>query len=206
MFEERAKYLIRQLKNSFPQLLTYKIAGGSLLPMNSRDIDLFDVVGEIPEEFLVSTGYNARTYVNQGTVVQICRYTKQTMQALIQSFDFAHCQIAAQVVDRKLVEVRTTPEFQQYLTEGASWFVGSEYPIGSLIRLRKFSERKILKDPMTDVLNILTKIIDLRLSYDAFKDHMEAIDILMLDGDHDISRIKASMELWKAFTQAGLTR
>lgn len=62
-----------------------------------------------------------------------------------------------------------------------TFFVGSEYPLSSLIRLVKYAKRGLYpkrRDYTADILRILTAIIERGYSgYEDFKDQLDAIDL-----------------------------
>ncbi len=62
-----------------------------------------------------------------------------------------------------------------------TFFVGSEYPLSSLIRLVKYAKRGLYparRDYLADMLRILTAVVERGYSdYEDFKDQLDAIDL-----------------------------
>lgn len=176
----------------------YTIAGGALLVNDPHDYDVYATCKTEPldlctiqtraEERLwtkIGLTRNALTMrTKNGTIVQFCEYEKYDTHSLIESFDFAHCQVGIDVTlraDKPFCLFHCTSEFMQAMILQKTFFVGSEYPLSSLIRLVKYAKRGLYparRDYMADMLRILTAIIERGYSdYEDFKDQLDAIDL-----------------------------
>lgn len=151
---------------------------------------------------------NALTIKVGKSIIQFCDYAPWSVNddglgklvSLVDSFDFTHIQVG---VLYHTTETDTggygTPEVHDvYFTDGfvesklsgATYYVGSQYPLGSLIRLRKYEKRGLipLKDYRTNILDILNSIVRRGYkSYEDFKDQLAAVDLQLLDGDESNS-------------------
>ena len=125
----------------------YYMAGNCLNSEEVEDIDLFPV-GEPDEKWnmadigeILSVTDNARTYKVDGHIVQLCKYAYNTLPRLVCSFDFAHIQCGVHVVEGEVVELFVTTEYLLAQTEKDSWYVSSDYPLASLMRILKYHRR-----------------------------------------------------------------
>ena len=130
---------------------------------------------------------NARTVKHDETTYQYCAYQKP-FHKLIESFDYAHVQVGA-VLDlksHKITEVYFTDKYVRWLLTGKSCFIGSEFPLSSLLRAEKYKRYEVLNSHefRTCVLTALGDVIERGFDdYDDFKKQLEAVDLLLLEDD-----------------------
>lgn len=143
----------------------------------------------------------------EGRRVQFCRYWKDTLEELVDSFDFAHIQAGVEFM-------RETLGFtlkKVYLSEnkkiagaiGESFFVGSEYPLSSLLRVEKYQERGVISknNSKREMLKILIAVIERGfIDYEDFKRQLDAIDLqYMVESDE-------AYALFNTFKSRGLVK
>ena len=168
-------------------------AGGGLLRADANDIDLFpmpcnDFMPENDDGLLMATP-NARTYRSGGVTIQLCNFKHPSLQALVESFDFAHIKVGVEFdIDlcSKIRDVYISPDFRTAHESETSYFTGSEYPLSSLMRLVKYAKRDIFpgRGYMPVVIDILDAILNRGFKdYDDFKNQLDAVDLGMLDSD-----------------------
>jgi hypothetical protein len=198
------------------------IAGNSLNAGECHDIDVFfpkkgyglggycveeidldeleNCIDEYNKEFsekmgkceILHTSQNAITAEFKGVKYQFCKYQKETIQELVESFDYAHIQIGC-VVDfeedgeenePKVDEAYYTDAYIEALLTHRTWYVGSDYPLGSLFRAEKYKRygemhsgeyKKSVVKALTDLIRRGYK------DYQDFKDSIGAIDLLLFD-------------------------
>lgn len=151
---------------------------------------------------------NALTIKYFDTVYQFCSYWKGSLEKLVSSFDFAHVQVGALIrvscnvegdPDEKdfkqdfesenyylIKQVYWTEEHMKSLCIGNTFYVNSEFPINSLIRLSKYVKYGDFKNRtyIVSILKILTEIIDRGFKdYDDFKNQLDAVDLGLLEED-----------------------
>ena len=163
-----------------------------LTPEESKDFLSRDF-GKLEGDIKLSTRTkNSMTFVYLGKhVIQICNYSKPTLQQLIESFDFSYCQVGAKVKVNdenwlSIREVALTDNYIEYLASGYTEYIGSEYPMSSLIRVVKTNEKGLFngRSYIRSVLKILTDIMDRGVSdYADFKDQLDAVDLGMAPED-----------------------
>jgi hypothetical protein len=130
---------------------------------------------------------NSITFIfKESTVIQVCTYNKPSLQELINSFDFSYCRVGVTVtIDPetdwlKIEEVAITDEYIQYLASGVTEYIGSEYPMSSMIRVVKINEKGMFngRSYIRSILTILNDIMKRGVSYyDDFKDQLDAVDL-----------------------------
>ena len=211
----------------------FYVAGSSLNAESPNDIDVYPTVEfkesaitkDIERDYeIVSKTRNAITFKIKGKTVQICSYIKPSLQALVDSFDFAHCQIGVKYGESEYNESYgeaggyPAPEIDEvYVSENwkkakllqTTFFTGSEYPLSSLIRTVKYANRGIFsgKSYIIDMLKAVRDIIDRGYEdYDDFKDQLDAVDLnLLSDNDDETNQVNsAAWSLWKTLTKHGL--
>lgn len=167
----------------------YYIGGGSLIMDTPNDVDIFphitatdlnERVNTVYEDKIVSRTKNATTFIVNNTTYQLCNYTKQTSRLLAESFDFSHIQIAALISNNEVQHIDYTTNFAVSRILGTTQYVGSEYPLSSLIRLNKYSQRGLLPRGaiIYNTLNILIDIVRRGFhDYEDFKDQLDAVDL-----------------------------
>ena len=179
------------------------IIAGGCLGDKINDVDLFPIDGDpLPEPInaeLVSKSRNARTYKTDTHPMQLCSYHKATLKDLVEAFDYAHIQAGAVVrlggdLDFAVEEICVTDAWITARATGTTWFVGSEYPLSSVIRAGKYlasgaitrsTHIRCVIDAMTETVRRGFK------NYDDFKDQLDAVDLGMLSEEMDeVSRGK----------------
>lgn len=189
------------------------VAGNSLNRKRPNDIDLFPVekgdfdkildligVGDVPGKIL-SVTENASTVRYFGSVIQFCNYHAPTLKELVESFDFSHIQIGALIKTSPSVSVEElyyTEAYEAAQITGTTTFVGSKYPLSSLVRAFKYRKRGDFpgNSHIPSVMKILTAIIERGFyGYDDFKDQLDAVDLGLLDEDFDMPELKKLFSL-----------
>ena len=189
ILSSRAKRCI-DLSNGILKTGNYYIAGSCIASNEIRDIDIFPVEFQpfnIPSENRVAVTKNAVTIKNDPPL-QFCSYRKKSLKELIQSFDFSHIQAGAYIRDGEVIGVWFTEEFLYSKAGGNSSFLGSDYPLSSLVRLPKYFKRDELSHSALIVatLKILHDIVDRGFKgYDDFKDQLDAVDLGMVPEEID---------------------
>lgn len=172
--------------------------GGNSLNVESiddvNDVDLFPVEGRFKIEWetshILSDTRNATTVDFITVVVQFCNYEHESLEDLVNSFDFSHIQVGAKVLlDGNRVTVQKvyhTDAWLQSRALGVTEFVGSEYPLASLMREGKYYARGWgeRRDHIGNVLKILAAIKKRGFkNYEDFKDQLDAVDLGLLPED-----------------------
>ena len=85
-----------------------------------------------------------------------------------------------------------------------SWFIGSEYPLSSLLRLNKYDSRGDISKSrqVMSSLKILERIVDRGFdSYEDFKDQIDAVDLGLLESDFDDANKRILVNLYNKLTK-----
>ena len=215
----------------------FYVAGSCLNAEPPNDIDVYLtekvslqslLTDEIKKAYpVLASTRNAITFNVKGKVVQICAYTKNSLQELVDSFDYAHCQVGVKYDSARYDENcgetggYRTPEIDEvYCSEDwktakmiqCSYYTGSEYPLSSMIRIIKYANRGKFsgRSYIIDILKIMTEIVDRGYKdYNDFKDQLDAVDLALL-GDADAEGknrnevSSAAWNLWCAMAKHGL--
>lgn len=181
----------------FPKDTEFWVAGGCLIRGGS-DVDLFCPIDwpTFPADGQVFFSKNAVTYDIGGELFQFCRHKKPTLMELLQSFDFAHCQIGckARVLGESLAvyDVQWTTAYGESRIVNASWFTGSEYPLSSLIRVAKYRTSGIMSNgsAIRATIDALAATVKRGFKdYGDFKDQLDAVDLGLVPEDlNDVER------------------
>lgn len=146
---------------------------------------------------------NATTVEFSGTKYQFCMYQKDSATALVESFDFSHIQIVAEINFEEdgeanqpsVSDVVYTDDYVEAKITGQSKYTGTDYPLGSVFRAEKYMRYGQLtkSEYKKSVIKALTDVI-LRgyKDYNDFKDSIGAIDLLLFEKD-------TSNSLWNYF-------
>lgn len=201
MLKERGKSVLNMLPNDIKEVLIANnaiFAGSATIPnhdindidvffYNSRDYDkAVDALTQVYEYFETPNCVTIKTsYVK----VQLCKYSYPTMTRLVESFDFAHVQVAYDIFSH---EVTYTEQAKEAFISHTTTFTGSAYPLSSLIRLSKYYERGMIQGRglIGEVLLIFKAIVERGFKdYEDFKDQLNAIDLNFFDteGDNDLA-------------------
>lgn len=203
----------------------FRVAGGCFMNDTPKDYDVYPAFGvtfdhdrilsnlkSLHGEVLFSSK-NALTVSAGGKVIQFCRYYKPTLEKLLESFDFSHCQVGVEYSATKncnggygtpkLEDMEWTDDWMRYMISGLSVYTGSEYPLSSLVRLNKYVKRGVIKGKSYTVatLRILRDIIGRGFAdYKDFKDQLDAVDLLLLQPDES----NAAWQLFLTCLSSGL--
>jgi hypothetical protein len=190
----RAAWITKSILPNWPPdtSMAFYIAGGSMTG-DINDVDLFPHDGkEIPEPAakLLSSTKNASTFKAEPWTLQVCRYIKPSLRALVDSFDYAHIQVGADVeVEKgwgKVLDVYFTQDWLDAKAMGSSWFIGSQYPLSSLMRAGKYHKRGTMSrgSYIRASLAALTATVKRGFAdYADFKDQLDAVDLGLLSED-----------------------
>lgn len=192
--------------------VSYVVAGGACLAEEPHDYDvyaankdhpftLYSIIDRAKNEgwtFLAETRNSVTLKDKDGKVFQFCAYAKEDAKALIASFDFAHCQVGVVVSDGDFgdgVSLQTyfTEDFLKAMATQRTFYVGSEYPLASLMRIVKHAKRGLYgpgdRAHMGDMLRIFGNILSRGYrDFDDFKDQLDAVDLAYAD--------KAASDVW----------
>jgi hypothetical protein len=185
---------------------SFYVAGNSLNKQSPNDIDIFPVDAFFTAEqasnlgVVVSETKNATTVkVNLNTAlhhhtvdgineidvsgktvtVQLCNYKHENLEKLVNSFDFSHIQIGA-LVDDYDIKIYCTEAYKDAKMCQTTEYVGSEYPLSSLIRAFKYAKRGDFagNSHIFSVFKLLNDIIGRGFKdFDDFKDQLDAVDL-----------------------------
>lgn len=181
------------------------LAGGALCGDAVNDFDIYPVRGHafsidsicakasetaIDRWETISYTKNALTIrlKKSGQIVQFCRYMKNSLNELVDSFDFSHIQAGVRFPGRGAWPnpdgVYFTDAFVVASVSRSTEYVGSEYPLSSIIRCAKYHKRGRLTrvEVGKSVLNAMKDMLCRGFEdYDDFKDQLDAIDLGMPD-------------------------
>ena len=166
---------------------------------------------------------NALTVVVDGKQIQFCDYAvmspsvpdKPSLVELVRSFDYTHVQVGVSFtpMDDDNGSIRTpeadliyyTDDYLETLVTKQTKYSGTEFPLGALIRLRKYDKRGLI--PLSlyrrTVLDLLSDIIGRGFKdYDDFKKQLEAVDLRVLIEDESDS----AWRLYQICCKQGLVR
>lgn len=170
----------------------YYMAGGcfhkvihdyDIFPINKDD---FNKITDKLIDYVVFKSKNAITVRYNDITVQFCKYHHNSLKELVDSFDFAHCQIGAEI--NNFTQVEDTYASQNYIdwkmTE-EDVYTGSEYPLSSLIRTYKYKDNFLGRNYKRETVQILIDLIKRGFEdYQDFKDQLDAIDLAYME-DND---------------------
>lgn len=182
----------------------FYVAGNSLNKQPPNDIDIFPVSDLFTKEQAEKLGHvvcetkNAITVkvnldnINHQTVdgenqisvgktitVQLCNYQHDNLEKLVNSFDFSHIQIGAKVTSN-VIDVYYTKNYEDSKLCQSTEYIGSEYPLSSLIRAFKYAKRGDFagNSHIFSVFKLLNDIIGRGFKdFDDFKNQLDAIDL-----------------------------
>jgi hypothetical protein len=179
------------------------IAGNSCNKNAPHDYDLFPIGKDDFEDIetelidaeedggleIVMESKNAITLkMKNGIIVQLCKYHHPNLEALVDSFDFAHIQIGARVEWKNwgsmgVEELYFTGDWEKAHLLESTFYTGSKYPMSSLIRAFKYHKRGDFagNSIIFQVLVMLRDIVDRGVEdYEDFKDQLDAVDLAMV--------------------------
>lgn len=179
--------------------LQFYVAGGCL-GRTVNDIDCFPTSGrwesvhKNPACPLVFSTKNASTFKVDDMLVQLCNYQKGSLKQLVDSFDFAHCQIGAMLCIEpgdtnsrlSFVTHYVSDNYLEACAAQSTWFIGSEYPLSSLVRASKYYKSGVMPRGayVRDVMNILNAVRKRGFAnFEDFNDQLDAVDLGLLPKD-----------------------
>lgn len=202
MIKDRGESLLDMLPDDIKEVLVANkaiLAGSAMIPKHEiNDIDVFfysnkdyrNAVDIITQTYKAFETPNCVTINTDFVKVQLCKYNYPTMARLVESFDFAHVQIAYDVFTQ---DVTYTEQAKEAFISRTTTFTGSEYPLSSLIRLNKYYERGWItgRGLIGEVLLIFKAILERGFKdYEDFKDQLNAVDLNFFDtegGKNDLA-------------------
>jgi hypothetical protein len=187
----------------------FYIGGNSLNKMSPNDIDVFPVndndfsispfseSSKVGLEIICKTK-NATTthirYKGEYFTIQFCNYYHESLESLVNSFDFSHIQVGLHVQNDHLYSsnVYFTDDYLKSKAIESTEYTKSDYPLSSLIRLIKSGKSYIFS-----MIKIINDIIDRGfIDYNDFKDQLEAVDLGLLPEKFEDVELK---DLWELF-------
>ncbi|MHB1334485.1 MAG: hypothetical protein ACYCXQ_00825 [Candidatus Humimicrobiaceae bacterium] len=192
IIKKRAYILLRKLNKYVDVSKQEFLIGGNSLnnPSRKTDIDIFpqskekfDLLTFLFRDYLIFQTKNASTFSLDGLKVQICNYTFPILKDLVNSFDYSHIQIGVRVQNNSVEQVYFTDEYLESRIIGNSDYMGSNYPLSSLIRALKYKEYgELSKGRMIiSVLSALADVVERGfVDYPDFKDQLDAVDLGIL--------------------------
>lgn len=214
MLKERGESLFAMLPDDIKEVLVANkaiFAGSAMIPRHDiNDIDVFfynykdykNAVDIIAQTYKAFETPNCVTINTDYIKIQLCKYNYPTMARLVESFDFAHVQIAYDIFTQ---DVAYTEQAKEAFISHTTTFTGSEYPLSSLIRLNKYYERGYIQGRglIGEVLLIFKAIIERGFEdYEDFKDQLNAIDLNFFDTEG--SKNDLAYELYQVCLEKGL--
>lgn len=177
----------------------YYMAGGcfqktvhdiDLFPVNPND---FDGINHDLKDYIVFSSYNAITVKYDDLVVQFCRYYHNSLKELVDSFDFAHCQIGVKIDNKtQVVEHYFSDAYLDWKLTDEDTYTGTQYPLSSLIRSYKYKETFLGKNYKKVAVKILVDIIKRGfINYKDFKEQLDAIDLAYIEDNDDLIELFA---------------
>lgn len=166
-----------------------------LFPVNQGD---FDKLKGNPESKFHSK--NAVTFIPENKRIQFCDYYWDSLEGLINSFDFSHTKVGAHI--KKISEgyyiiekIYYEDSFEDYLITRKTQYLLAErtgveldcaFPLASLIRAEKYKSRGLMTktqyaDSVIKILNVLLKrgFKD----YADFKNQLDSVDLAFITGN-----------------------
>ena len=173
---------------------TIYLAGGALTGSIS-DVDLFPT-SKKPLDFLrtrapiLSETRNATTLEWEPWPVQLCYYAHDSLEKLVESFDYAHVQAGAELIcfENKFLinSIYFTPNFLKAHASDTTWFCGTEFPLSSVVRAGKYYKKGVMSRGVyiRSVIAALNAMIRRGfLDYEDFKNQLDAVDLGLLPED-----------------------
>lgn len=194
--KSRAAWIMWQIGKCWPKdaVTRFYLAGGALAG-DVNDVDLFPVACEKivhPNGTVICESKNATTIKCDPWPVQVCKYQRESLQALVESFDFAHIQVGAMISLKQgtaVVDyVYCTQAFLDARAIGSTWFTGSGYPLSSMVRLGKYFKRGSLGKSayIRSVIDTLVAVVMRGFDgYADFKDQLDAVDLGLVPEELD---------------------
>jgi len=186
--KRRAEMLIEHHLPKEVMPSAYYMAGGCFRKERINDIDIYPVGHPLGfdvrttlvgvNSVLTYKSKNVHTYAIDGMLVQCCRYYKQTLEELVESFDFNLCQVGVTVVDGQVTDIYHSKAYELFDEFGKVFYTGSEFPLGSLLRHGKYSEYQSKREYRDDQVHILSDIC--KRGYTSYTDFLSQLDSIDL--------------------------
>lgn len=214
MVKKQGESLFAMLPDDIKEVLVANkaiFAGSAMIPKHEiNDIDVFfysykaykNAVDALKQVYKYFETPNCVTINTTYVKVQFCKYNYPTMARLVESFDFAHVQIAYDIFTQ---EVTYTEQAKEAFISRTTTFTGSEYPLSSLIRISKYYKRGYIsgRGLIGEVLLIFKAILERGFEdYDDFKDQLNAVDLNFFDTEG--SKNDLAYELYQVCLDKGL--
>lgn len=211
MIKERGEQLFKLLPDDIKEVLVANkaiFAGSAMIPKHEiNDIDVFfynsrdygNAVDALTQVYKSFTTPNCVTIKANYVKIQLCKYNYPIMARLVESFDFAHVQIAYDIFSQ---DVAYTEQAKEAFISRTTTFNGSDYPLSSLIRLSKYYERGMIpgRGLIGEVLLIFKAIVERGFTdYEDFKDQLNAVDLHLSDENNSLA-----LDLYKVCCKRGL--
>lgn len=175
----------------------YYMAGGCFQKV-INDYDIFPIglndFNKITENLrsnIVFKSKNAITVKYDNITVQFCKYHHNSLKELVDSFDFSHCQIGAKIENfTQVKEIYASENYRMWKLTDEDNYIGSVYPLSSLLRCYKYKDKFLLGNYKNAVINTLIDIIKRGFEdYDDFKDQLDAIDLSYMEDSEDLKEL-----------------
>jgi hypothetical protein len=170
----------------------FYLAGGCLANKTINDVDVFPLNGITflnDNVKIISKTANAITFATKPWPLQTCRYgVGKSLKQLVDSFDYSHIQVGVYVKDKVVADSYYTDEYILSKVSGRTRFLGSEYPLSSLIRAGKYYNQGIMNrhEYIRSVLHSLGATVKRGFKdYNDFKDQLDAVDLGLLPEEMD---------------------
>ena len=217
----RAKRLDVDKVGKLIDFRSFHLAGGALGREKPNDFDIYPAdelpfdknviqkqIASVPGAKIITQTKNAITVDVCGQIVQFCSYVKPSLQALVESFDYAHCQIGVTFTDVSSNDSGFWKITDEYFTDNwmlcklteSTFYTGSDYPLASVIRTVKYVNKRMFigKSWVTSIVDALASVVKRGFrDYEDFKDQLDAIDL-------GLSDYKGCYELFQACKNKGL--
>lgn len=175
----------------------YYMAGGcfhkvihdyDIFPINKDD---FNKVCTKLNNYIVFKSKNAITVHYDGITIQFCKYHHNSLKELVDSFDFAHCQIGAEINSfTQVVDTYASQNYIDWKMTDEDVYTGSEYPLSSLIRTYKYKDNFLGRNYKRETVQILIDLIKRGFEdYQDFKDQLDAIDLAYMEDNEKLREL-----------------
>lgn len=211
IFVKRARARIGLVYKKLIELniTSFYLCGGGLLT-KFDDLDLYPT--ESTKEIFSACqrkGFSAFSFKENETKVQLCSYYKDSLSQLVDSFDFSHCQIGIQVkINAKkdlepgdhLIEVSQvyfSDAFVRDMINQTTSYTGSEFPLSSLCRVYKVSEKIGLSRGKREclILQVLANVLRRGFrGYDDLLSQLQSVDITIAKDEDGVHYDKEIMD------------
>lgn len=189
----------------------FYIAGGCIASNEFNDIDVYPVKDKpflVPksEVEIIARTKNASTIKKNNVIIQFCEYKKDSLEELVNSFDFAHIKVGAYVVNGSIKDVYYHDTYETAKIIESSFYTNSEYPFSSLIRILKYHKREQITKTaaIRSIINIVHDIVKRGFkNYEDFKDQLDAIDLGMVPEELEELEYQELKELYELLLLKG---